>query len=77
MKFITDSQEYELEILRDLEYEYNVLFFLKPNSEMSFFERLKFGIKRLFGYRCKYGSFDCLSIDEKDLKKIIVRLNAK
>ncbi len=77
MKFITDSQEYQLEISRDLEDNYNLLFFLKPNSEMSFLERFKFGLKRLFGYRCKYGAFDCLTINEKDLKRIITRLNMK
>jgi hypothetical protein len=77
MKFIMDSQEYEVEISRDLEDQYNLLFILRPNMEMSFFDRLRFGIKHVFGYRCKYGNFDCLTIDEKDLKRIIIRLNAK
>jgi hypothetical protein len=76
MKFIMDSQEYELEISRDLEDEYNLLFSLRPNTDMNFFSRLNFGLKRLFGYRCKYGDFDCLTINEKDLKRIIVRLNS-
>ena len=77
MKFITDSEEYELEIVRELEADYYLLFIVSVNSNMTFWQRFKFGLKNLFGYRCRYGQFDSLVVNEKDLHRIILRLNEK
>ena len=77
MKFITDSEEYELEIARELEADYYLLFIVSVNSNMTFWQRFKFGLKNLFGYRCRYGQFDSLVVGEKDLHRIILRLNEK
>jgi hypothetical protein len=37
----------------------------------SFFVRLWHAIKYTFGYKCKYGDFDCFILREKDLDKLI------
>ena len=34
-----------------------------------FFERLKYGIKYILGYKCRYGAFDEFIVDNRDIKK--------
>lgn len=71
MIFEMDSKEYKLEINRDIENDNELLMTISLNENINFFERLKLSFKLFFGYRCKYGDFDCLSLTEKDLMKII------
>jgi hypothetical protein len=73
MKFITDSEEYEFSISRTV-VDDDLLFSLEMNKNRTFFERLKFYLKYLFGYRCRYGDFDCLSLSKKDAERIMLRL---
>jgi hypothetical protein len=73
MKFITDSEEYEFSISRT-EVDDDLLFSLEMNKNRTFFERLKFYMKYLFGYRCRYGDFDCLSLSKEDAERIMLRL---
>lgn len=73
MIFTMDSEEYKLQIEKDKENENELLMTISLNENLDFFGRLKLGFKRLFGYRCRYGDFDCLSLTEKDLIKIIYR----
>lgn len=73
MKFITDSKEYQL-IINNNEETDELLFTLVMNQERSFWQRLRFYVKYLFGYRCLYGDFDCLSISKKDAARIMLRL---
>ena len=40
---------------------------LKP---LSFWERLKHGIKYIFGYRCMYGDFDEVILKKEDVHKL-------
>ena len=39
------------------------------------FGRIKNAIKYIFGYKCKYGHFDCFILHENDLDKMINMLN--
>ena len=39
-------------------------------NKLSFFKRLKYGIKYIFGYRCKYGAFDEFIFKPEDAYKI-------
>lgn len=74
MRFTTDSNEYELLISKDKESDNELLFTLIMNQNVSFWQRLRFYVKYLFGYKCRYGHFDCLTISKKDVKRIIMRL---
>lgn len=73
MKFTTDSQECELNVTRDVE-DGQLLFILSMNQNRTFIKRLIFYIKYLFGYRCLYGDFDCLTISKKDAKRLMIRI---
>ena len=37
---------------------------------LSFFKRLRYGLKYIFGYRCKYGAFDEIIITREHVGKI-------
>lgn len=39
-------------------------------NKRPFWERLKYGIKYIFGYQCRYGAFDEFIINPKDADKI-------
>ena len=39
-------------------------------SKLSFWDRLKHGIKYIFGYRCKYGDFDEVILKKEDVHKL-------
>ena len=47
-------------------------------NKRPFWERLKYGIKYIFGYQCRYGAFDEFIINPSDtdkLKEVIKYLN--
>jgi hypothetical protein len=39
-------------------------------NKRRFFDRLKYGIKYIFGYKCNYGAFDEFIFNPKDADKI-------
>ena len=39
-------------------------------TKKPFWERVKYGIKYIFGHQCRYGAFDEMIIDKKDVDKI-------
>jgi hypothetical protein len=39
-------------------------------NKRPFWERLKYGIKYIFGYQCMYGAFDEFIINPKDVDKL-------
>jgi hypothetical protein len=39
-------------------------------NSWSFWKRLKYGIKYIFGYKCRYGAFDEIIIKPEDADKI-------
>ena len=39
-------------------------------SKLSFWDRLKHGIKYIFGYRCMFGDFDEVILKKEDVHKI-------
>jgi hypothetical protein len=39
-------------------------------NKRPFWQRLKYGIKYIFGYQCRYGAFDEFIINPKDIDKI-------
>jgi hypothetical protein len=38
-------------------------------TKKPFWERVKYGIKYIFGHQCRYGAFDEMIIDKKDVDK--------
>lgn len=39
-------------------------------KKRSFFQRLKYGLKYIFGYQCRYGAFDEFLFNPDDAQKI-------
>lgn len=39
-------------------------------SKLSFWDRLKHGIKYIFGYRCMFGDFDEIILKKEDVNKL-------
>ena len=39
-------------------------------AKLSFWDRLKHGIKYIFGYRCMYGDFDEVILKKEDIHKL-------
>ena len=39
-------------------------------AKLSFWDRLKHGIKYIFGYRCRYGDFDEVILKKEDVWKL-------
>ena len=39
-------------------------------NKRPFWQRLKYGIKYIFGYQCRYGAFDEFIINPKDIDKL-------
>lgn len=50
--------------------EDNVFYFSIFLKELGFVERLKLGIKYIFGYKCKYGHFEEIIITPEQLNKL-------
>ena len=38
---------------------------------LNIFQRLYHAIKFIFGYRCRYGNWDCILVDKTDRERII------
>ena len=39
-------------------------------AKLSFWDRLKHGVKYIFGYRCRYGDFDEVILKKEDVHKL-------
>ena len=39
-------------------------------AKLSFWDRLKHGVKYIFGYRCRYGDFDEVILKKNDVHKL-------
>lgn len=46
-------------------------------SNNSFYQRIWQAIKHIFGYKCKYGCFDCWTLDENDAERLMNLLKKK
>ena len=72
-----DSSEHTLRFVYDDEDDeiYTQVFLHAP----SFFQRVWQAIKYVFGYKCKYGHWDCTLLKKEDIPKLIALLerNAK
>ena len=44
-------------------------------SKKSFFKRVLYGLKYIFGYQCRYGSFEEFVLEDKGKKELIKFLN--
>jgi len=60
------SKEHELEFAYDDEFFYCFIHL----ATLPFWERVKNGIKYIFGYRCTYGDFDEMIFEEQQLSKL-------
>lgn len=67
------SDEHRLVMSYDEEYnEIHISFFLR---HYTFFRRIWIAIKYIFGYKCKYGHWDCFLLNPKDKNRFIEILN--
>ena len=44
-------------------------------SERTFLKRVWFAVKYIFGYKCKYGHWDCFLLKEEDKERLINVVN--
>lgn len=65
------STEHQLIIREDIEEEgYKEAYVSIYLREKSFFNRLKLGIKYIFGYKSKYGAFDEILLSKNNTKQL-------
>ena len=65
---VCTSPEHTLRFMLDDEELYTEVFLNNPNN---FFKRMWIAIKYVFGYKCKYGHFDCFVMKPGDEDKLI------
>lgn len=66
------SDEHTLKMVLDADPEYPELFTsIYLNDYRGFFKRLWVGIKYIFGYKCKYGHWDCFCLRQDDADRMI------
>ena len=53
----------------DEDIDYKTVYIHTHLAKKGFWERLKYGIKYIFGYQSRYGAFDEFIIDSKDIDK--------
>jgi hypothetical protein len=54
----------------DEEYKYPMCYFHIHLNKRPIWERIKYGIKYIFGYQCNYGAFDEFIFDTEDSDKL-------
>lgn len=64
------STEHQIVFKYDKEEVYPIVYTEIHLSKLPFFHRLKYGLKYIFGYQCKYGAFDEFIFDKDDAKKL-------
>ena len=64
------STDHQIIILYSEDDGYPIVYSHVHLNERPFWERLKYGIKYIFGYKSRYGAFDEFIINPKDAKKI-------
>jgi hypothetical protein len=69
------SDEHTLKFILDDDVKYPCLYTSIFLSEPSLLKRIWLSIKYIFGYKCKYGHFDCFLLREKDADRLIDLLN--
>ena len=57
--------------------EYNFVYTEVHLTGRSFWRRLKYGIKYIFGYKCRFGAWDEFLFDDESEKKLNEFLNNK
>lgn len=72
-KCVCESNEhtvmFELDRFDPLYTELSISIFL--NQYRGFFRRLLIAVKYLFGYKCKYGHWDCVLLKSEDTDRLI------
>jgi hypothetical protein len=64
------STEHQI-VLLESEYETDRYIYVHIHlNKRSFWQRLVYGIKYIFGYQCKYGAFDEMILDETHVPKL-------
>jgi hypothetical protein len=64
------STEHQLIVLYSNEDEYPMVYFHIHLNKRSFWERLKYGIKYIFGYQSQYGAFQEFILNPEDSHKL-------
>lgn len=73
-KYVIDENDAEYRLVFSLYKEKNdfpdLFVYVKFNDTFSFLNRLIFGLKYLFGYKCRYGDVMCFEFSDNDKIKI-------
>ena len=65
-----NSTEHQLIVLYDNQDEYPQVYFHIHLNKKSFWNRLVYGIKYIFGYRSRFGAFEEFIFNPDDVEKI-------
>ena len=64
------STDHQLIVLYEQEEDFPLVYFHIHLNKRPFWERLKYGIKYIFGYKCRYGAFDEFIFNPDDANKL-------
>ena len=64
------STEHQLIVLYSNDDDYPVVYFHIHLNKKSFWERLKYGVKYILGYKSQYGAFDEFIFNSDDVEKV-------
>ncbi len=67
--FLCDCSSAEHQIIYEYDFDDNMVYFRIHLASHSFWERLKYGIKYIFGYKCRYGAWDEFIVRQDDAEK--------
>lgn len=64
------STEHQLIVLYSNEDDYPMVYLHIHLNKRSFWQRLKYGVKYIFGYKSQYGAFDEFIFNSDDVEKV-------
>jgi hypothetical protein len=70
------SLEHQIFFWQELEEKYPPIYAEVYLCERNFFRRLVYGIKYIFGYKCRYGAWEEFLFDDKNIDQLKNYLNS-
>ena len=67
--FLCECSSAEHQVIYQYDFDDNRVYCRIHLTSLSFWERLKYGIKYIFGYNCRYGAWEEFIVREGDAKK--------
>ena len=69
--FICDchSTDHQMIVLKEMDEDNPIMYMHVHLVKRPFWQRLKYGLKYIFGYQCRYGAFDEFIFNPEDRKR--------